>query len=65
MFKILEHLLHRVTRLHAYRKCSKILNTFLFLFSNEMLIIKAGIYEMFVSIANREYLDQSASSEAV
>ena len=26
-----------------YNKCSKILNTFLFLFSNKMMVIRAGI----------------------
>ena len=45
-------------------KCSKILNTFLFLFSNKMLLIKAGIHKMLVRIANREDSDQIASSEA-
>ena len=64
-FEILEHLLQTVTRFHAYRKYSKILNIFLFLFSNEMLVIKAEIYEMLVRIANTEDPDQTASSEAV
>ena len=40
-------------------KCSKISNTFLLLFSNRMLVIKAGINEMFVRIANREDPDQT------
>ena len=48
-----------------YDKCSKILNTFLFLFSNKMLVFRAGIHQMLVRIANREDPDQTASSEAV
>ena len=43
----------------------KILNTFLFLFSTKMLVIRAGIHKMLVRIANREDPDQTASSEAV
>ena len=34
-------------------KCSKILNTFLVLFSYKMLVVKAVIHKMFVGIANR------------
>ena len=41
----------------AYGKCSKILNTFLFLFSNKMLVIRAGIHKMHVRIANRKVPD--------
>ena len=41
----------------------EILNTFLFLFSIKMLIIRAGICKMLVRIANREDPDQTASSE--
>ena len=48
-----------------YGKCSKILNTLLFLFSNKTLVIQAGIHIMHVRIANREDPDQTASSEAV
>ena len=51
-------------KLH-YGKCSKISNTFLILFSNKMLIFRAGIHKILVRIANREDLDQTASSEAV
>ena len=40
-----------------YSKCSKISNTFLFLFSNRMLVIRAGNYKMLVRIANREDSD--------
>ena len=29
-----------------YVKCSKISNTFLYLFSNKMLVIRAGIHKM-------------------
>ena len=46
-------------------KCSKISNTFLFLFSNKMLVIRAGSHKMVVRIANREDPDQTASSDAV
>ena len=43
----------------------KISNTFIFLFSIKMLVIRAGTQKMLVRIANREYPDQTASSEAV
>ena len=49
----------------TYCKCSKVSNTFLFLFSNKMLIFRAGIHKMLVRIANREDPDETASSEAV
>ena len=42
---------------------SKMLNKFLFLFSNKMLVIRAGIYKMLVRIANRGDLDQTALSD--
>ena len=42
---------------YKYGKCSKILNTFIFLFSNKMLVISAGIHKMLVRIANREDTD--------
>ena len=48
-----------------YGKCSKISNTFLFLFLNKMLVIRPGIHKMHVRIANKEDPDQTASSEAV
>ena len=48
--------------INEYRKCSKISNTFLFLFSIKMLILKAGIHKMLVRIANREDPDLTASS---
>ena len=44
---------------------SKIANTFLFLFTNKMLVFRAGIHKILVRIANREDPDQTASSEAV
>ena len=50
---------------HDKRKCSKISNAFLFLFSNKMLIVRAEIHKMLVRIANREDPDQTASSEAM
>ena len=46
-----------------YGKCSKISNTFLFLFSNKILLIRAGIHKMLVRIANREDPDQTAYSK--
>ena len=48
-----------------YGKSSEISNTLLFLFSNEMLVIRAVINKMFVRIANIEDPDQTASSLAV
>ena len=48
-----------------YGKCSKISNTFLFLFSNKMLVFRPGIHKILVRVANREDPDQTASSEAV
>ena len=49
---------------NGYGKCFKISNTFLCLFSNEMLLFKAGIHKFLVKIiANREDLDQTAASE--
>ena len=39
-----------------YGKCSKISNTFFlpFLFSNKILVFRAGIHKMLVRLANRE-----------
>ena len=37
----------------------------LFLFSNKMLVIRAGIHKMLIRITNREGPDQTASAEAV
>ena len=48
-----------------HSKCSKISNTFLFLFSYKMFGYNAGIHKMIVRIANREDHDQTASEEAV
>ena len=48
----------------CYGKCSKILNIFVFLFFNKILVIRTGIHKMHVRIANREDPDQTASSEA-
>ena len=39
--------------------------TFLFLFSNKMLVIRTGIHKMLDRITNREDSDQTASEEAV
>ena len=41
------------------------LNNFLFLFANKMLVIRAGSHKMHACIANNEDPDQTASSEAV
>ena len=43
----------------GYSKCSKILNTFLFLPSNKMWVIRAGILKTLVRIANSEDPDQA------
>ena len=40
-------------------------NTLLILFSNKMLVIKAGMHNMLVRIANRVDHDQTVSSEAI
>ena len=48
-----------------YGKCSKISNTFLFLFLNKMLVIRAGIHKMHLRIVNGDDPDQTASSEMV
>ena len=45
-------------------KCSKILNTFLSLFS-KMLVFSAGIHQFLVRIANREDHDQTASESLI
>ena len=47
-----------------YLKCSKISYTFHFMYSNKMLVFRAGIQIMLVRIADREDPDQTASSEA-
>ena len=39
--------------------------TLLFLFSNKMLVFRAGSHKLLVRLANREDPDQTASSEAV
>ena len=38
---------------------------FFILFSNKMLVIRAGIHKMLLRMANKEDPDQTASSEAV
>ena len=43
----------------------KFQNTFHFLFTNKMFVIRTGIHKMHVRIANREDPHQTASSEAV
>ena len=39
--------------------------TLFFMFSNKILAIRAGIHKILVRISNRQYPDQTASSEAV
>ena len=48
-----------------YSKGSKIVNTFLFLFSNKISVTMASIHKMLAIIANRDDPDQTASLEAV
>ena len=48
-----------------YGKCLKISNTFLFLFSNKMLVIRAGIHNMLARIANSEDPDQTATTKTL
>ena len=43
---------HQLSYTGSYGICSKILNTFLFLFSNKMLVFRAGIHKMLVRRAN-------------
>ena len=43
----------------------QVLNTFLVLYSNKTLVIKAGIHKSLVRIVKREDPDQTASSYAV
>ena len=45
----------------CYSKCTKISNTFHFLFSKKMWVIRAGIHKLLVIKANREDPDQTES----
>ena len=67
--QIKKNTINILTNDHIFKltvNCSKILNTFLFLFSKKMLVFRAGIFtKMLVRISNREDTDQTASSEAV
>ena len=49
----------------GYGKCSELSNTFQFLFTNKMLVIRAGSHKMLVRITNKEDSDQTTSSEGV
>ena len=49
----------------VYGKCSIILKTFLFPFSNLMLAIRAEIHKTLVRIANSENHDQTASGSTM
>ena len=51
----------RTHETQMYGKCSKILNTFPFLCSNKMLVIRAGTHKMLVRIENGVDPDQTAS----
>ena len=51
------------SRHFPYGKCSKNFYTFLYLFSNKLFIIRAGIHKMLLRTANREDPDQTASSD--
>ena len=75
-FTVMLKMVHKIIKIHlnihsfksVHRKCSKILNTFLFLFSNKRLVNRPGFHTTLVKIANREdhdHFDQAASSEAV
>ena len=44
-------------------KCSKILNTFLVLFSKKILIYRAGIHKMLVRTAKQETMKTTSSEE--
>ena len=44
-----------------YGKCSKNWNTFLFLFSNKMLVFGVRSHEMLVKLGNKEDSNQTAS----
>ena len=50
----------RVSSHFTYSNCSKTLNTFLFLFFNEMFVIRAEIHKMVVRIENMEDHDQQS-----
>ena len=47
-----------------YGKRYKIFNTFLFLFSNEILVFRTGIHKMLVRIENREDPDQTLKKQS-
>ena len=48
-----------------YGKCSEILKLFLFLLSNKMQVIRAGIHKMLVRKANREDPGRTARSSLI
>ena len=49
-----------VVNTHKRSKCSKTWNTFLFLVSNKIFVIRVGINRMLVRLANGEDPDQTA-----
>ena len=58
-----EPIVSRAYVTYSKNKCSKISNTFLLLFSNKIMVIRASIDKLLVRIANREDPDQTASSD--
>ena len=49
------------THIFVYDKCSKISKTFLFLFSNKMLVFRVGIHKILVKKEGREDPDHTVS----
>ena len=49
----------------TYSKSSKILNIFLFLFSNKIIVIRDGINKVLMRLANRDVPVQTSFSETV
>ena len=52
-------------QIFGYDKCSKVWNTFLFLFSNKMLVIRAKSHILFVRLVNRKDLDQTTPTSTL
>ena len=52
----------KAAKYDKYGNCSKVSNTFLFLFSSKLLVIRAGINKILVTIANMEDPDQTAEA---
>ena len=54
-----DYIISLVPGIYMFGECSKISNTFHFLLTNKILIIRTEIHKMFVRIANREDPDES------